>query len=79
MPTSCLYEFTGLADTVQTYVRELQTLLKQRQDDTRERNRQITDGVFAAVNDPQRPRPIPVVEPVPPALNSPRSRMPRRR
>ena len=63
------YEFTGLADTVQTYVGELQDLLKQRQDEVRERNRQIDDGVFAAVNDPKRPRPIPQVEAVPPAIN----------
>ena len=45
------YEFTGLADTVQTYVREVQALLKQRQDEVQERNRQVTDGVFAAVRD----------------------------
>jgi len=63
------YEFTGLADTVQTYVREVQALLKQRQDEVHERNRQVTDGVFAAVGDPKRPRPIPSVEEVPPALN----------
>ena len=43
------FEFTGLADTVQTYVTELQDLLKQRQDEVHERNRQIDDGVFAAV------------------------------
>ncbi len=63
------FEFTNLADTTQTYLREVQTLLRQRQDDVRERNRQITDGVFAAVNDPKEPRPIPAVEDVPPALN----------
>ena len=63
------FEFTNLADTAQNYVRELQTLLKQRQDDVRERNRQITDGVFAAVTDPKKPRPVPAVEEVPPALN----------
>jgi N-acetylated-alpha-linked acidic dipeptidase len=63
------YEFTGLADTVQTYVREVQALLKQRQDEVSERNRQVTDGVFAAILDPQRPRPIPPIEEVPPALN----------
>jgi N-acetylated-alpha-linked acidic dipeptidase len=63
------YEFTGLADTVQTYVREVQALLKQRQDEVQERNRQVTDGVFAAVRDPKRPRPIPSLEEVPPALN----------
>lgn len=63
------YEFTGLADTVQTYITELQNLLKQRQDSVKERNREINDGVFAAVNDPKRPRPIPKIEVVPPALN----------
>jgi N-acetylated-alpha-linked acidic dipeptidase len=63
------YEFTGLADTVQTYVKELQDLLRRRQEDVRERNRQISDGVFAATSDPKRPRPIPEIEPVPPALN----------
>jgi N-acetylated-alpha-linked acidic dipeptidase len=63
------FEFTGLADTVQTYVRELQNLVKQRQEDVKERNRQINDGVFAAVNDPKRPRQVPRIEPVPPALN----------
>ena len=49
------FQFTHLADTAQTYVRELQALLKERQDEVRERNRQIEDGVFAAVADPRRP------------------------
>ena len=35
----------------------------------RERNRQVGDGVLAAVNDPKAPRPIPAIEDVPPALN----------
>lgn len=63
------FEFTNLADTAQGYVRELQTLLRQRQDDVRERNRQIRDGVLAAVNDPKEPLPIPAIEDLPPALN----------
>lgn len=63
------YEFTNLADTAQGYLREVQTLLRNRQDEVRERNRQIADGVFAAVNDPREPRPIPAVEDVPLALN----------
>ena len=63
------FEFTNLADTTQTYVRELQTLLRQRQDDVRERNRQITDGTLAAVGDPKLRRPMPATEDVPPALN----------
>lgn len=63
------FDFTGLADTTQTYVRELQTLLRQRQDDVRERNREINDGTLAAAADPKLHRPIPAVEDVPPALN----------
>jgi N-acetylated-alpha-linked acidic dipeptidase len=63
------FEFTDLADTVQTYLRELQTLLRTQQDDVRERNRQIEEGVFAAIDNPSRPVKPPVVEAVAPALN----------
>ena len=63
------FQFTHLADTAQTYVRELQTLLKERQDEVRERNRQIEDGVFASVADRRRPVKAPMVEEMPPALN----------
>ena len=50
-------------------MRELQALLKERQDEVRERNRQIEDGVFASVADRRRPVKAPTVEEVPPALN----------
>jgi N-acetylated-alpha-linked acidic dipeptidase len=63
------FEFTNLADTAQTYVKELETLLKTQQDDARERNKELDEGVFAAVNDPRRPMAAPSVEKVPPALN----------
>jgi N-acetylated-alpha-linked acidic dipeptidase len=63
------FEFTNLADTVQVYVKEVQELLKTAQDAVRERNRQIEDGVFAAIADPRRPIKAPKVEPVPPAIN----------
>jgi N-acetylated-alpha-linked acidic dipeptidase len=63
------FQFTHLADTAQTYVRELQTLLKEKQDEIRERNRQIEDGVFASVADQRRPVKAPASEEVPPALN----------
>jgi N-acetylated-alpha-linked acidic dipeptidase len=62
-------EFTDLADTVQKYGRELKELLTKKQEDTRERNRQIADGVFAAMRDPRSPVPIPKAEAVPPAIN----------
>jgi N-acetylated-alpha-linked acidic dipeptidase len=63
------YEFTNLADTVQTYIKELQALLKQEQDRIKERNRQIEDGVFAAIDDPRRPLQPPRVEEIPPQIN----------
>jgi N-acetylated-alpha-linked acidic dipeptidase len=63
------FEFTNLADTVHTYIKELQVLLKQRQDDIKERNRQVEDGIFAALADPRRPTRAPEIEAVPPALN----------
>ena len=61
-------EFTNFADTMQKYSRELKDLLNKKQDDIRERNRQIADGVFAAMRDPHKPTPIPKTETVPPAI-----------
>jgi N-acetylated-alpha-linked acidic dipeptidase len=63
------FEFTGLADTAQAYTRELQGMLRQRQDEVRERNRLVREGVYAAVADPRIPRRLPIIEEVPPALN----------
>jgi N-acetylated-alpha-linked acidic dipeptidase len=63
------FEFTHLADTVTGYVAEVKALVKQRQDRVRERNREIQDGVYAAVNDPRRPLLTPAIEPVAPAMN----------
>ena len=63
------YEFTNLADTVNRYNTELQSLLRQRQNDIREENRQIEDGVFQAVRDPKKPLVVPEKKDVPPAIN----------
>jgi N-acetylated-alpha-linked acidic dipeptidase len=63
------FQFTNLADTIQTYVKDLQDLLKRRQDEIKERNREIDDGVLAAVRDPRHPDVIPATKAVPPALN----------
>ena len=63
------FEFANLADTVQTYLKELKTLSQKMQDDIRERNREIEEGVFKATNDPKRPLVPPAVEAVPPHLN----------
>jgi N-acetylated-alpha-linked acidic dipeptidase len=63
------FEFTSVADTVRTYIKDVQTLLKTRQDEVREQNLRIEDGVFVAVNDPRRPLVVPRPETVPPAMN----------
>src|SRR5437899_1644217 len=63
------YEFTDFADTVHRYLGELQKLLKDKQDEIGERNREIEEGVFQATNDPKRPLVPPAVEAVPPHLN----------
>jgi N-acetylated-alpha-linked acidic dipeptidase len=63
------FEFGNFADTVQTYLKELKTLAVKAQDEIRERNREIEEGVFKATNDPKKPLIPPAVETVPPHLN----------
>jgi len=63
------FEFGDLADTVQTYLKELKTLAQKTQDDIKERNHEIEEGVFKATNDPKRPLVAPPVEEIPPHLN----------
>ena len=63
------FEFGNFADTAQTYLKELKTLSQKMQDDIRERNRQIEEGVFKATNDPKKPLIPPTVETVPLHLN----------
>ncbi len=63
------FEFGNFAETVQTYLKELKALSQKMQDDTRERNREIEEGVFKATNDPKKPLIPPAVETVPPHLN----------
>src|SRR6185369_13851857 len=49
------FEFTGLADTTKTYLKELRALADDQRSALAERNRQIDEGVFKAVLDPRRP------------------------
>jgi N-acetylated-alpha-linked acidic dipeptidase len=63
------FEFGDFADTIQTYLKELEDLSQKTQDDIRERNREIEEGVFRATNDPRRPLVPPAIEAVPPHLN----------
>jgi N-acetylated-alpha-linked acidic dipeptidase len=63
------FEFNNFAETVQTYVRELKDLSKHMQDEIRERNREIDEGVFTAVADPKLTSVPPKKEEVPPYQN----------
>ncbi len=63
------FDFTDFADTMQFYLKELKNLLQQKQDEIRERNHEIEEGVFTATNDPKRPTVAPNFEAVPPFIN----------
>lgn len=63
------YDFTNFADTIQSYVKDLHDLLQKRQEEIRERNLQLEEGVFQAIFDPRKPTVAPKREEVPPYLN----------
>jgi N-acetylated-alpha-linked acidic dipeptidase len=63
------YEFTDFADTVHRYLDELQKLLKNKQDEISERNKELDEGVFSATADPKKTSIAPQREEVPPHLN----------
>jgi len=63
------YEFSGLAETLRQYTAELQRLLEGKQEEVRERNRQIEEGVFAATMDPKNKTVLPKAEAIPPYLD----------
>ena len=63
------YEFTDFADTVHRYLGELQKLLKDKQDEISERNKELEEGVFSATADPKKTFVPPQREEVPPHLN----------
>ena len=63
------YGFTGLSDAVQRYAKEVRTLAEDKRNGVIERNRQLDEGVFRAVEDPRRPTVAPPREDVPPFLN----------
>src|SRR5712664_3186656 len=63
------FEFTDFADTVHRYLGELQKLLKDKQDQVSERNKEMDEGVFSATADPKKTFVPPQREEVPPHLN----------
>ena len=63
------HDFTGFAETVGRFAREVQKLLKDKQEQVREQNRQIDEGVFTATADPWVPYVPPAKEEIPPFIN----------
>ncbi len=63
------FEFTNFSETVKKYLGELQKLAKAKQDDIRERNKELEEGVFSATADPKERFVPPSAEEIPPYLN----------
>ena len=62
-------DFENFTATLGRYVREVEKLARDQRDRTVERNREIDEGLFAAVSDPRWPLLAPLREPPPPFLN----------
>ena len=63
------FEYSNFADTMQTYVKELKALAQKSREEVIERNRELDEGVFAAMTDPRVKSVPPPRESVPPFLN----------
>ncbi len=63
------FQFADLADTVHMYDTQLKTLLTEKRDEAKERDEEIADGVYKALQDPKKPMVPPPVEAIPPYLN----------
>ena len=63
------FAFTNLAETIQTYVKQLQTLRDRRSEQIVERNRQIEDGLYQLTSDPRDPVTAPQRQQPAPQLN----------
>jgi N-acetylated-alpha-linked acidic dipeptidase len=63
------FDFSDFADTIHRYADDLNKLLRSRQEEVRERNKEIEEGVFTATADPQTGYVPPRPEEVPPYLN----------
>src|SRR6202790_4688517 len=63
------FDFVDFADTLQKYTKDLEKLLTEKQEEIRERNQELEEGVFKATLDPRRPPVAPPREEIPPHLN----------
>ncbi len=63
------FDFTDFADTMQLYLAQLKKLAEDKRGEAMERDRELDEGLFHAINDPRRPTLAPPREKVPPYLN----------
>jgi N-acetylated-alpha-linked acidic dipeptidase len=63
------FDFVNFADTIQKYTSDLQKLIKDKQEEARERNQELDEGMFKAMFDPRKPTIAPPREEAPPHLN----------
>ena len=63
------YDFTDYADTVQLYVHQLNSELTSERAEIREQNKELAEGVFNAISDPQHAQVPPRYEAPAPFLN----------
>ena len=63
------FDFSNFADTIHRYVDDLKKLLRTKQDEARELNKEIEEGVFTATADPRKTFVPPNPEEIPPYLN----------
>jgi N-acetylated-alpha-linked acidic dipeptidase len=63
------FQFGDLADTVRTYVTGVKRLSDTMRAEVKERNTEIADGVYKALEDPKKKRVAPEIEALPPYLN----------
>jgi N-acetylated-alpha-linked acidic dipeptidase len=63
------FEFTNFADTIHQYVDDLKKFVRSSQEEVREHNKEIEEGVFTATSDPQKTYVPPKPEEVPPYMN----------
>jgi len=63
------FDFADFTDTIKRYLVEIKNLHKSMQEEIREQNREIQEGMFTDVSDPKKVYVPPTVEEVPPYLN----------
>ena len=63
------YDFVDFADTMHKYTTELKKLLSDKQEEARDRNEAIAQGLYEAISDPRHPLGPPPKEQIPPFIN----------